>query len=131
MPTEIGKPQRALVIDDHSETRRLIAYVLRHHGYQMVEAASGEEALFLAIRQEAPAFVLLDVHLPGIDGLETARRLRRCGGEWQRVPIIALTSVSVRGEREKLLAAGCAAYLEKPLDPLSIIHQIHAAIGRK
>lgn len=120
---------KVLVIDDNPDARRLIAYVLRRHGYQPVEVTSGEAALSLA-DGAALAFILLDINLPGIDGIETARRLRERGGLWGEIPIIALTSVSVRGEREKILAAGCNGYLEKPYDPLQVMHQIHAVIGR-
>jgi two-component system, cell cycle response regulator DivK len=120
--------QKVLIIEDNPDARRLVCYVLRRHGYDVLEAGSGEEALEMA-GEDLPAFVLLDINLPGIDGLETARRLRSLGGGWASVPIIALTAVSMRGEREKILAAGCNDYLEKPYDPLQLIQQIRAIVG--
>jgi len=71
----------------------------------------------------------MDVQLPGIDGLEASRRIRASAGD--AMPIIAMTSNAMRGDREKALAAGCTAYFEKPIDPITIMDQIHSILGKK
>lgn len=121
--------KKVLVIEDNPNNLRLISYALQRAGYKVVGASTGEEGVTLAI-SEKPCFIIMDIQLPGIDGLETTRRIRASklnGG----IPIIAMTSYAMRGDREKLLAAGCNAYFEKPIDPLTIIDQIHAVIGRE
>jgi CheY-like chemotaxis protein len=106
---------------------RLISYALRRSGYEVISAESGEEGVELAA-SEKPYLILVDVNLPGIDGLETTRRIRNSAADSQ-VPIIAITSHAMYGDRDRILQAGCNAYFEKPIDPLTIIKSILAAIG--
>jgi CheY-like chemotaxis protein len=75
-----------------------------------------------------PFFIIMDINLPGIDGLETTRRIRSSKADGT-IPIIAITSFAMYGDRDTLLDAGCTAYFEKPIDPLTIVDRIHAAIG--
>jgi CheY-like chemotaxis protein len=72
----------------------------------------------------------MDINLPGIDGLEATRRIRASESNGD-IPIIAITSYAMFGDKNKVLDAGCTAYLEKPIDPLTIVENIHAAIGMK
>lgn len=120
--------RKVLVIEDNPNNLRLISYALRRAGYKVVGASTGEEGITLAISEKF-CFIIMDIQLPGIDGLETTRRIRasKSGG----IPIIAMTSYAMRGDREKLLAAGCNAYFEKPIDPLTIIDRIHAVIEKE
>ncbi|HET6421954.1 MAG TPA: response regulator [Geobacteraceae bacterium] len=120
---------KVLVIEDNRDNIRLITYALRRGGYEVVSAGSGEEGVEMAVR-EKPCFILVDINLPGIDGIETMRRIRRSEADG-RVPIIAITSHAMCGDRERILQAGCNAYFEKPIDPLTIIEKIHDAIGRR
>lgn len=121
--------KKVLVVEDNLDNLRLIAYALEHAGYEVIPAATGEEGVTLAIR-ERPCFILMDVDLPGIDGLEATRRIRasKANGD---IPIIAITSLAMHGDRDKILRAGCTAYFEKPIDPLTIVDRIHEAIGWK
>lgn len=118
---------KVLVIEDNPNNLRLITYALQHSGYQVIGAASGEEGLKKA-RQEEYAFIIMDIQLPGMDGMETTRCIRQEETD-KNIPIIALTSYTMRGDREKLLAAGCNGYFEKPIDPLTIVEEIHHVLS--
>jgi two-component system, cell cycle response regulator DivK len=121
--------KKVLVIEDNTDNLRLITYALQHAGYEVISAETGEDGVALAIR-ERPFFIIMDVDLPGIDGLEATRRIRASGANGS-IPIIAITSLAMSGDRDKILRAGCTAYFEKPIDPLAIVGMIHAAIGLK
>jgi len=119
--------KKVLVIEDNSDNQRLITYVLKRSGYDVISAETGEDGVELAVK-ERPFFIIVDINLPGMDGIEVARVLR--GGETcSTTPIIAITSHAMAGDRERLMAAGCNAYFEKPIDPITIMECIHAAIG--
>ena len=118
---------KVLVVEDNVDNLRLIAYALRHAGYEIISAESGEEGVALALR-EGPCFIIMDINLPGIDGLEATRRIRASEVDGT-IPIIAITSFAMYGDRCKVLEAGCTAYFEKPINPLTIVDQIHDAIG--
>ncbi|HLP00794.1 MAG TPA: response regulator [Opitutaceae bacterium] len=117
-----------LVIEDNPDNLRIVAYALRHAGYTLVSSDRGEEAVELALR-ERPAFVLMDINLPGIGGLEATRRIRETP-ELRDMPIVAVTSYAMTGDRERILAAGCNGYIEKPIDPMTFIDKVHAFVGR-
>jgi two-component system, cell cycle response regulator DivK len=119
--------KKVLVIEDNRDNMRLITYALKRNGYEVIPAESGEEGVESALR-EKPFLILVDINLPGIDGLETTRRIRN-SATVRQVPIIAITSHAMCGDRDRILQAGCNAYFEKPIDPLTIIKSIHAAIG--
>ncbi|MCE8020005.1 response regulator [Halomonas sp. MCCC 1A11036] len=106
---------RVLIVDDNTINRRLLRELLQRPGLELVEAGSGEEALALA---EGPAFhlVLMDIRMPGMDGIETTRALRRLGGHWTHCPIIAVTAHAHDSERERLREAGMPEVLAKPVD---------------
>jgi len=112
----------ALVIEDDDNNMVLITELLAQGRYDTRQARSGEEGIARAL-EEPPDFIILDIDLPGIDGYEVLRRLR--GSELDgRVAIIAMTSFAMAGDRERLLAAGCTGYIEKPIDPMAVLGQI-------
>jgi CheY-like chemotaxis protein len=121
--------KKVLVIEDNQDNMRLISYALERNGYKVIHAETGEEGVELAI-SERPYFIIMDINLPGIDGLEATRRIRASELDGD-IPIIAITSFAMFGDRNKVLEAGCTAYFEKPIDPLTIVEKIHAAIGVK
>lgn len=121
--------KKVLVIEDNRDNLSLITYALKRSGYEVIAADTGELGVDLALR-ELPFFILMDINLPGIDGLEAARRIRN-SVIGDTIPIIAITSYAMLGDREKMLNAGCNGYFEKPIDPLSIIENIHRIIGAK
>jgi two-component system cell cycle response regulator DivK len=102
-------------------------FALERAGYEVIPAGTGEEGVELAA-MEKPLFILVDINLPGIDGLETTRRIRNSDADG-KVPIIAITSHAMYGDRDRILEAGCSAYFEKPIDPLTIVKNIHKKIG--
>jgi CheY-like chemotaxis protein len=117
-----NKMKIILVIEDNENNRYLIGFILRKNGYEVIEARTGEEGVELAIKEKSD-LILMDIQLPGIDGLETTRRIResRADGE---IPIIALTSYTMTGDREKALKAGCTGYIEKPINPDTFMSEV-------
>jgi len=120
--------KKVLVVEDDIDNMALITYALKRGGYEVISAQTGEMGLELAIK-EKPYFIIMDISLPGIDGLETARRIRKSKID-HNIPIIAITSFAMKGDMEKAINAGCSAYFEKPIDPLTIVDEIHKIIAR-
>jgi len=106
---------KILLIEDNEQNGYLVEYLLGKRGWQVVSAMDGPTGLRLAER-ESPDLILLDIQLPGMDGHEVARRLRTLD-VLENIPIIAVTSYAMPGDRESCLAAGCTGYIEKPIDP--------------
>lgn len=117
-----NKMKIILVIEDNENNRYLIGFILRKNGYEVIEARTGEEGVELAIKEKSD-LILMDIQLPGIDGLETTRRIRESKADGE-VPIIALTSYVMAGDRERALKAGCNGYIEKPINPDTFIDEI-------
>ncbi|MCE5195495.1 MAG: response regulator [Nitrospiraceae bacterium] len=115
-----------LVIEDNEDNLRLITYALERGGYDVTSAKTGEEGFELT-RKIKPYFIIMDINLPGIDGIETTKKIRQSDFDGS-IPIIAITSYAMTGDREKVMEAGCNGYLEKPIDPLTIIDKIHEII---
>ena len=124
-----GSMKKVLVIEDNSDNLRLITYALKRAGYEVIAARTGEEGVELASR-EKPFIILMDIQLPGIDGMEATRRIRKFAAAHD-VLIIAITSYAMGGDEEDILAAGCNAYFEKPFDPLKIVEKIHKVMRKK
>src|SRR5512136_701925 len=95
--------KKVLVVEDNRDNLRLITYALRREGYEVVSAETGEEGVRMTI-SEKPFFIVMDINLPGIDGLETIRRIRASEADG-KVPIIALTSYAMDGDRNRIIAA--------------------------
>jgi CheY-like chemotaxis protein len=117
--------KRVLVIEDNEKNMYLITFILEKMGHQVIQAKTGEKGVALAL-QEKPDLVLMDIQLPGIDGTEATRRIRASCN----VPIIAVTSYAMAGDRERLLASGCNGYIEKPINPETIMDEIGAYLER-
>jgi two-component system cell cycle response regulator len=115
---------RILVIEDNPANMELARYVLEAFGYTVSAAVDGESGLELA-RAEPPDLVICDLQLPGIDGIEVAKRLK-AQPALSRVPLIAVTAYAMVGDRERVLAAGFDGYISKPLDPQTFVPQIAA-----
>ena len=102
-----------LIVDDNEKNVKLARDVLRFAGFETLEAASGEEGIELA-RERAPDLILMDVRLPGMDGT-MAVQLLKSEERTASIPVVALTSFAMKGDRERLIAAGFDGYLEKPI----------------
>lgn len=119
---------RALVVEDNLPNMKLITLVLKRHGYEVTPKVSGEEAVEIMSRKTYPKIdlILLDIMLPGIDGAEVARQIRK-KRVFKNIPIVAITSFAMMGDRDKALAAGCNGYIEKPIDSLTVMDEIEKA----
>jgi two-component system cell cycle response regulator DivK len=117
----------ALIVDDNEKNLRLARDVLRASGFRTLEAASGEEAVALAT-EHLPDVILMDIRLPDIDGTEAAARLRR-EPRTAAIPIVALTSSAMKGDREWFLASGFDGYLEKPISVREFPDQVRGFCG--
>jgi len=120
---------KILLIEDHEQNRYLASFLLEKHGYAVVSAADGRTGIELA-QTIKPVLILLDIQLPLMDGYAVARELRR-DPALRGIPIIAVTSYAMVGDREKSLAAGCNGYLEKPINPDSFVREIERFLPPK
>ena len=111
-----------LLIEDNEQNRYLATFLLEKRGYSVVPASDGVTGIELGLCFQ-PKGILLDIHLPGLDGYEVARALRR-NVLLNGVPIIAVTSYAMAGDREKAMAAGCDGYMEKPIDPDTFVSEV-------
>lgn len=111
-------------VEDNYHNRRIVRKILTTQGYQIHEAEDGL-AGWQMIKDVVPDLILLDISLPGIDGLEIVRRLRD-SETFQNIPVIALTASAMVGDRERFLAAGCDDYLSKPVRALTLIQRVNS-----
>ena len=119
---------QVLVVEDNEKNMKLVRDVLQATGYRTLEATSGEDAIELALAH-APALVLMDVQLPGIDGVEALARLRR-DERTAAIPVLALTAQAMQGDRERFLGAGFDGYLSKPVDVAELIAVVRGHCAR-
>lgn len=120
---------RVLIIEDNENNMELISFILAATGYQTLKAETGRRGYELAL-SERPDFIILDIQLPDIIGTEVVKMIR-ASEVGDTIPIIAMTSFAMAGDREKLLAAGCDGYIEKPIDPLLVVEQIKKVVGER
>lgn len=114
--------KRILYVEDNFENRLFVRRVLESMGFELVEAEDGLAGIDKA-QQIHPDLILMDIGLPGIDGLETTRRMKKIES-LEGVPIIALTANAMKGDAERCLAAGCDGYLTKPIGVTSLREQV-------
>jgi CheY-like chemotaxis protein len=112
-----------LVVEDNDMNMQLVEFLLEEGGYSIVKATSGEEALSLTRDGTAPDLILMDIHLPGMDGLSVVRAMKE-NTRTARIPILALTAHAMRGDRDRFLEAGCDGYISKPIDVKTFISSI-------
>ena len=111
-----------LYIEDNIHNRRLVRKVLQSQGYTVVEAEDGLSGLQM-VQDIKPALVLLDIGLPGMDGLQVVARIKK-DAALSSIPVIALTASAMRGDRERFLEAGCDDYLSKPIRAMELIKKV-------
>ncbi len=105
---------KILIVEDDPKNLTLFRDLLQRFGYTTIEATNGREGIKLA-RANKPDLILMDIQLPVMDGIE-ATKILKSDPETKDIPILALTSYAMKGDREKILQAGCDAYLAKPVD---------------
>jgi CheY-like chemotaxis protein len=118
--------RRILLIEDNEQNRYLATFLLQARDWQVDHAPDGPSGLQMAT-QITPVLVLLDIQLPGMDGYAVARALREIPA-MQDVPIVAVTSYAMPGDRERCIAAGCTGYIEKPIDPATFVTDVEVFI---
>ncbi len=109
----VAAARRILVVEDNELNLKLVRDVLRHAGFDVIEARSGEDGVVLAAECH-PDLVLIDLQLPGIDGVEALKLIRSNDGG-KKVPVVAVTAFAMRADRERALRAGFDDYWEKPI----------------
>ena len=119
---------RILLIEDHPTNRKLIGDILRRAGHEVQEAATADEGIPLAIR-ERPDLIVMDIQLPGTDGL-AATRLLRNGAATSSIPILAVTAYAMRGDEKRILAAGCDGYVAKPISYKLLLAEVTRLTSR-
>lgn len=119
--------RRILVVEDNDMNMQLVEFLLEEGGYAIVKATSGEEALTITRDQSAPALdlILMDIHLPGMDGLSVVRAMKE-DSRTRRIPILALTAHAMRGDKDRFLEAGCDGYISKPIDVKTFVSSIES-----
>jgi len=122
----LSKRSLILVVEDNPTNQLLTTMVLNRDGFETAVAESAEDALVF-IKARRPDLILMDVQLPGMDGLTFASTLRSVP-EAAGVPVAALTSHAMRGDRERAIAAGCVGYLSKPIDTRTLSDELRALI---
>lgn len=103
-----------LLVEDNQMNSRLVEYVLERDGFEVRVMDSAEEAVNSA-GADPPDVILMDIQLPGMDGLEATRRLKE-NASTAKIPILAITAHAMRGDEERILAAGCEGYISKPIN---------------
>lgn len=106
--------EKILVVEDNEKNRKLIRVILKSKGYELIEADDAEKALELLNNNLRPDLILMDIGLPGMDGLELTRQIKQ-NELTKNIPVIAVTAHAMRGDEEKILAAGCDNYISKPI----------------
>ena len=119
---------RILVIEDNDQNMYLITFILEKHGYEVTQARDGRAGIQSALAS-GPDLIILDIQLPEMDGYAVAQQLK-ADPRSREVPIVAVTSYAMVGDRERVLAAGCTGYIEKPINPDTFISQIQEFMPR-
>jgi two-component system, cell cycle response regulator DivK len=114
--------KRILVVEDEEDNRRIVRDLLTSVGYELIEAVTGPEGVTLATTH-VPDLILMDIELPDLDGYE-ATRLIKANPALRHIPIIVVTSYALSGDDAKAFAAGCDAYLAKPLSPRTLLAKV-------
>ena len=119
---------KCVLIEDNEQNRYLISYLLQHGGFDVIAAENGVEGL--AVLPESGAeLILLDIQLPGIDGYELVREIKR-DGRFAGIPVVAISSFAMPGDQAKAAAAGFDGYIEKPIDPYTFVSQVQSYLRR-
>ncbi len=126
--TEKANGALILIVEDNEKNMKLARDILRYHGFETVEATTGEDGIALA-HEKAPALVLMDIQLPGIDGVTALERIRQDAAT-ARIPIVAMTASVMKEARERFDKAGFDGFITKPIDVRAFPGQIRDAIAR-
>ena len=118
-----------LIVEDNDKNRKLVRDVLTFKGYEVIESETGEEGVRLA-QERRPSLVLMDIRLPGIDGVEALRRLR-AEETTQGIPVLAMTASVMSEDRQKIMAAGFDGYQSKPINVADFVAAVAQLLERR
>ena len=121
--------EKILLIEDNAVNRDLIQFLLESKGYLVREAATAEEA-FEILKTQRPDLIVMDIQLPGMDGLEATKKLKE-NPATRDIPVVAVTSYAMKGDRESAAAAGCVGYITKPIDKTTFLQQVAAHLATR
>ncbi len=116
-----------LVVEDNVDNMELITVILTKNGYNVIKAETGQKGLDTATELRLD-FIILDIQLPDMDGLEVLQMIRSSKIN-ENIPVIAMTSFAMAGDRQKMMNKGFNGYVEKPIEPEKVINQINKIIG--
>ncbi len=119
---------KILVVEDNPANMKLAVFLLQQAGHVVLSATDAELGLSLA-RDEAPDLILMDIQLPGMDGLEAIAELKR-DEVTRAIPVIALTALAMKGDEARIRAAGCDAYIAKPMRYQEVLATVEKQLGR-
>lgn len=117
-----------LIVEDNEKNRKLVRDVLSFKGYEILEAETGEDGVRLALERR-PRLILMDIQLPGIDGIEALRRIR-AQEDTRGIPIVAVTASAMDRDRQQIMAAGFDGYQSKPLNVKDFMAAVEAILRR-
>jgi two-component system cell cycle response regulator DivK len=118
-----------LIVEDSEQNRRLARDLLRVHGYRTIEAESAEEGIALAAAR-APDLIVMDIHLPGLGGIDALARLR-ADAATHAIPVVAFTASVMAQDRSEILGAGFDAFVSKPIDLEAFMGAVATTLGRR
>ncbi len=121
--------KRILIVEDNDLNLKLFRDLLTAHGYETIETKEGLEAITLT-RSERPDLILMDIQLPEISGLDVTRKLKS-ESAISSIPIIAVTAFAMKDDEEKILAAGCEAYISKPISIVPFLNTVRKFLGEE
>ena len=122
-------PKKILIVEDNPQNMRLVEMILRDQDYSLLQATDGEKALDV-VSQEIPDLIIMDIQLPGMNGLDVTRMLRK-NTATSSIPIIGMTAYAMKGDREKIMAAGCDVYISKPINTRELPGLIKSILDRQ
>ncbi len=116
-----------LIVEDNELNMRLFTDLLQAHGYGTVQSVDGSDAIDLA-RENKPDLIIMDIQLPGLSGVEITKMLK-ADQDLQHIPVIAVTAFAMKGDQEKIMEAGFAAYIAKPISVPSFLESVNKFLG--
>ncbi len=125
---EKANGELVLIVEDNEKNMKLVRDILRFHGFTTVEATTGEDGVALA-RDKRPAVILMDIQLPGIDGVTALEQIRQDAAT-ARIPVVAMTASVMKEDRERFDKAGFDGFITKPIDVKAFPGQVRDAIAR-
>lgn len=121
--------KRILIVEDNDLNLKLFRDLLTAHGYDTIETKEGLEAIRLT-KNEHPDLILMDIQLPEVSGLDVTRRLKS-DEDIRQIPIIAVTAFAMKDDEEKILSAGCEAYISKPISIVPFLNTVRRFLGEE